>query len=411
MQGEESEARRDLEAEIDEIESQIDEIAHEQARVTQDQQDLQQEHQAVADRQSIRRAELQGMQAALEPERQSKMSALAAEEAALNNEIQRIQRDAGRPGPLQAMREDERIEAEDRVQAERDKLSERRAEVEDQLAKAAAELHGQMATMEVEATRANTEINEKNRSLQELLNRMARDREERQRRLDNLRARLNTVVTEDAAASESSEAERIAAKRAQEMEEQLAAISEDRNRLAREVKDLAPLIEAQRDATSAQGAQNLSEFYIESADQHNSSWRRWLALLLVAVAVAAGGGLIVASEAAPGKDADTAEIFHAVAVAVLVVGLLVYLVRVASLQFRVHRNLEAVDRSKAAALRTYNRIVAGGSSPEIRTTLVASLADAVFRTADPGFVDQSSDHVTLVERVVGSATQRASGSS
>lgn len=135
-----------------------------------------------------------------------------------------------------------------------------------------------------------------------------------------------------------------------------------------------------------------------------------LVALLLAVAVAAALGLYTVDAVSPGENADPREVFHSAAVAILVIGLLLYVVRIASLQFRVHRNLEAVDRSKAAALRTYSRIVAAANSPEIRTALVSALADAVFRTPETGFIDQSADHVTLIERIAGSVGGRVPGS-
>lgn len=189
------------------------------------------------------------------------------------------------------------------------------------------------------------------------------------------------------------------------MEAQLTAISEDRDRLVGELEELAPLVEAQREVTSGHGAEDLAAYYVDSADKHRTSWRRWLTLLIVTMVVSGGLGLLTVQIVAPGEEPELREVFHSVAVALLVVGLLLYLVRITSLQFRVHRNLEAIDRSKAAALRTYNRIVSG-ATPEVRGTLVATLAEAVFRTPDAGFVGDSSDHVTLIERVVGTASQR-----
>jgi hypothetical protein len=402
-----SPSRGDIESEISKLESEIEETQRAQAEIARHQQQLSQEQQARADQLGVRRTEIQSQQTALEPEKQSKFSALAAEEAKVNSALQRVARDRQRPGGAQTMSEVQRLEAEESAQTARDQLAVTRAEIEDEMVRKSADLQSQLSEMEVAAARTNSEISERNRASQEEVNNLARNRERDEFRLNGLRNRLNTLVTEEAARSERTAAEKLAAQRASEVESQLTAISKDRDRLAGEVKDLAPLVEAQRDATSSQGAQNLSEFYVESADRHRASWQRWLVALAFALALSAIGGLLTVHDVAPtGGDPSTRELFHAIAVAILVVGLLLYSVRITSLQFRVHRNLEAVDRSKAAALRTYNRIVAGASSPDVRTTLVASLADAVFRTSDPGFVDQSSDHVTLIERVAGSAAQR-----
>lgn len=392
------------------MESAIEEIGQRQADLTKEQQTLHQEHQQWLDQQGVRRAQIEGGLRAMEPEKQSRFSALAAEEARLVNELQRLQREGSRDAIHWEMGPEERVEAEDRVQAENDQLATKRAEVEDEFAKRSASLQGDLSELEVEATRANVDLNGRDRELQRQLNDLSQMSASKARELERIRGALSVLIAEEAAAEAGSEAEAMASEKAREMEHELSRISGDRDRLAREVQELAPLVEAQRDATSAQGAENLGEFFSNSAKKHRASWMRWLFAFVVTVAIAVGVGLYTVNTVAPKSDADAREIFHAVAVALLVVGLLLYVVRIASLQFRVHRNLEAVDESKAAALRTYSRIVAAASSPDVRTALVSSLADAVFRTPETGLIDQSSDHNTLVERLAGSAASRASNS-
>ncbi len=85
-----------------------------------------------------------------------------------------------------------------------------------------------------------------------------------------------------------------------------------------------------------------------------------------------------------------------------VIGLLLYGVRITSLQFRVHRHLEAVARNKSAALSTFNRIVSVSSEKEIRNSLAIVLAQSVFSSDETGFVDAAQDHVTLIERLAAS---------
>jgi hypothetical protein len=308
------------------------------------------------------------------------------------------------------MADDERIAAEEQVQSELDQIAAERAEVEDEFASRSAELQEGLSRLDVDATKQNAARNQQDRVLQEEGTDLNERISERQRELERLRGRLKVQIDEEAAAASGTEAEKRAQVKARAMEQELATISEDRDRLASEVQELAPLIEAQRDATSAQGAENLGSFYTESADRHRTAWIGWLIALLVTVAAAAYLGLHTVDDVTPREDPDAAELFHSVAVALFVVGLLLYVVRVASLQFRVHRNLEAVDRSKAAALRTFSRIVAAANSPDVRTALVGSLADAVFRTPETGFIDQSADHITLVERLAGSAAGRMNGS-
>jgi hypothetical protein len=93
-----------------------------------------------------------------------------------------------------------------------------------------------------------------------------------------------------------------------------------------------------------------------------------------------------------------------------VIGLLLYAVRLVSLQFRVHRHLEVVDSNKAAALKTFPRLVAAPSEPDVRKAVAVVLAEAVFRSGESGFVDAGADHITLFERVAASAGDRISKS-
>jgi hypothetical protein len=128
------------------------------------------------------------------------------------------------------------------------------------------------------------------------------------------------------------------------------------------------------------------------------------------VLLAISGGIAVLLAAHPEKNATNAQIVSRLTLDLLVIGLLLYLVRMTSLQFRVHRHLEAVARSKAAALSTFNRIVVGPAEAEVRTAIAQVLAQAVFTTGETGFIDASAEHITLLERVIGPAVQRASSS-
>jgi hypothetical protein len=171
-------------------------------------------------------------------------------------------------------------------------------------------------------------------------------------------------------------------------------------------QELEQLIEASRDVTSASAAEDLTEVYTQEIARHGRAWRIWLAVLVAAVLLAGGGGALTIALLHPGEGASNGEIASAVATELLVVGLLLYLVRVAARQFNSHRHLEAVARSKAAALATFNRIVAGPSEPEVRTAVAAAVAQAVFSSDDTGLIDASSENVTLIERVATPVVQR-----
>lgn len=196
----------------------------------------------------------------------------------------------------------------------------------------------------------------------------------------------------------------------QERERQRTRALEQRlSELDKKLEEMTALAEAQRDVTSASGATELAEAYSREADRHARGWKSWLGALIGAVVLAGGVGAAVIAIAHPARQATNGEIATSIAIQILVVGLSIYLVRMAGTQFRAHRHLEAVNRSKAAALATFNRIVSGPSESEVRTAVAAVLAQAVFTSEETGFIDGGADHVTLVERAIGPILQRLSG--
>ena len=408
MEAGKSSNRQELERQISRLQEDLEEANLEQERIGRQQQELDQHVQDRTDRQNIQRSQVQRQLDSIEPEKLTHLKAVDTKEASLAAKLQSIERDASLPIENRSYLDDDRAMAFEETKSALEEIPADRAQIEEDAARRATELQDQLSGFEVDAAQVNADDNRTRRALQQESARVGNHLNSVQRELERAREALNTVIVEEKAAGTSSEAEQMAAQRAREMEDQLAAISEDRDRLVGQLEELAPLVEAQREVTSGHGAEDLAAYYVDSADKHRTSWRRWLALLIVAMGISAGLGLLTVHIVTPGEEPELREVFHSVAVALLVVGLLLYLVRITSLQFRVHRNLEAIDRSKAAALRTYNRIVSG-ATPEVRGTLVATLAEAVFRTPDAGFVGDSSDHVTLVERVVGSVSQRVTG--
>ncbi len=206
-------------------------------------------------------------------------------------------------------------------------------------------------------------------------------------------------------ASQSDEQQR----RANELEKRLSDLETERSDLARRIEQFVPVVEAQREATTASGASELSKAYAQQADEYRSEWQRWLRYLVVATVVALVGGVAVVLISHPSDDATNGEIVSRLAVEVLVLGLLIYAVRLTAHQFRVHRHLETVAVSKAAALSTYNRLVAGPGEAEVRTAVAVALAQAVFESGASGFIDSSQDGVTLVERFAAPVSQRLGG--
>jgi regulator of replication initiation timing len=196
--------------------------------------------------------------------------------------------------------------------------------------------------------------------------------------------------------------------RAEELEKRLSRLEEERAGLVQQIEKYAPVVEAQREATTASGAAELSEAYAAQADGYKDEWQRWLVLLVVTVVIALAGGILTIAVTQPSNDASSGEIASRIAIEVLVLGLLVYAVRVSAHQFRVHRHLETVARGKAAALMTFNRLVAGPGEAEVRTAVAVALAQAVFDSTSTGFIDSSQDGVTIIERMSSPVAQRLS---
>ena len=186
----------------------------------------------------------------------------------------------------------------------------------------------------------------------------------------------------------------------------IAQLSADREAIAKELESQKALVEATRDVTSASGAEALGTDYVAQADGHDKQCLWWGIGLAIALIVAAGAGYLVVDANRPPDDATTARIVSSITLDLLIVGLLIYVVRVASHRFSVHRHLAAVARNKASALSTFNRIVSAGTEPEARTALAAVLAQAVFTSDETGFIDASGGQVTLIERLAAPVTQR-----
>lgn len=178
----------------------------------------------------------------------------------------------------------------------------------------------------------------------------------------------------------------------------------DRTReLEEQLEELAPLVEAQREAAGLSGVSELSKDYLEQAMTHGIAWKRWGGSLVVAMIATVGAGLFLFAHDKVSTGEITGPTIVDLVRNLFVIGLLLYAVRMTSLQFRVHRHLEAVARNKAAALSTFNRIVGVASEKEIRNSLAVVLAQSVFVSDETGFVDSAQDHITLIERLAAAA--------
>ncbi len=197
-----------------------------------------------------------------------------------------------------------------------------------------------------------------------------------------------------------------ARKEIEQLKEEFSNLQAARNEIAHTLQEQQDLVEAQRAAAGESGASELSAEYDRQASKHCDHWKRWLGILVVSVVGSIVAGLALFYLNRIPANATNAETATHITLDVYLIGLTIYAVRVASLQFRVHRHLEVVARSKSAALTTFSRIIASASEPEVRTALATVLAESVFSSSQSGFVGTGSDNITLVERVVDNISKR-----
>lgn len=195
---------------------------------------------------------------------------------------------------------------------------------------------------------------------------------------------------------------------AERLRRELSELRDQMAQTRQSLESIQPVVEAGRAVAGESGAVDLAAEYRKQADDHKAAWELWRWVLLGASVVAVAGSISVVSIHHPQGDATSAPAVGRFLIDLLVIGVLLYGVRLSSLQFRVHRHLDATDRSKAAALATFGRIVASGAEPSTRDVLAATLAQAVFTPGDTGFIDAGNDHITLIERVVAPVAQRLS---
>jgi hypothetical protein len=178
---------------------------------------------------------------------------------------------------------------------------------------------------------------------------------------------------------------------------------------AAEFERLRPVVEAQRELLGASGAAKLSADFDEEREEHARAWKIWGAAMVACVVALLVGGAWFVSATRPADNATNAQIATHLFSDLLVIGLALFIIRSVSLQFRAHRHMEVVARNKANALTTFNRLVVG-QDDEVKAVVAAALAQAVFKVDEGVFTDASSEHVTILERVLSPSIDRLRGS-
>jgi hypothetical protein len=181
---------------------------------------------------------------------------------------------------------------------------------------------------------------------------------------------------------------------------QVAELNEKVDRLERDLEARQDLISGLRGVAGESAGEELSGVFASRAQELRGIAMNWFRSLAIAVIAALIGAVLIFVLLRPEEGGRDAEDFAALGLGVFIIGLLVFAIRICAQNYRVNRHLEAVARSKAAALATFKRLVSSVEEQEIRSAVALALAQAVFATEDTGLIEGSGDHVTLVERAL-----------
>lgn len=185
----------------------------------------------------------------------------------------------------------------------------------------------------------------------------------------------------------------------QEIEQVLRRLRAEQNEVSRELESRRDLLKGLREVSGESASADLAAVFRERADQLSETAKRWLIALIGsgigAVAMAVGIYLILhPHETAGPKDIGR------LTLSIFILGIAVYAVRICGQRYRVASHLEAVSRSKAAALKTFSRFSGAVEEETVRSAVALTLAQAVFTTEETGFIDGQGDQVTLVDHAL-----------
>jgi hypothetical protein len=168
------------------------------------------------------------------------------------------------------------------------------------------------------------------------------------------------------------------------------------------------LDQARADAGESAG-EELAEVFSSRANCHKNTAERWLVALVLSGPLAVGFAVLTFFWLRPDQGSNDPHDFAGIGLAIFILGVLAFGIRICAQNYRVNRHLEAVARSRASAISTFQRLAASASDPEIRSAVTLTLAQSIFATEDTGLVDGSGDHVTLVERAAVPLLSRSDG--
>ena len=195
----------------------------------------------------------------------------------------------------------------------------------------------------------------------------------------------------------------------EQMRKTLGSLRKEAGEIRRELDSRRDLANEFREAARESAGQELSGVFLGRAKDCRDAAIAWLRALAVASVVAVAGAIVTFERVRPDEGAHEPHDFAALGLGLFILGILAFAVRVCAQNYRVNRHLEAVARSKAAAISTFQRLVSSVEDEEVKSAVTLTLAQAIFTAEETGLVDGSGDHVTLVERAVLPAVSRSGG--
>jgi hypothetical protein len=177
------------------------------------------------------------------------------------------------------------------------------------------------------------------------------------------------------------------------------ALRKEADSVKRELEARKDLVAQFREGARESAGEELAGVLNQQAIDRGKTADNWFKALIGSLILALVGSIGTFFAVRPDGLIDKSDL-GALGLGVFILGLLAFAVRVCAQNYRVNRHLEAVAKSKAAALSTFQRLVASVEGEDVRSAVTLTLAQAVFTTEETGLIDGSSDHVTLVERAL-----------
>jgi hypothetical protein len=195
-----------------------------------------------------------------------------------------------------------------------------------------------------------------------------------------------------------------------EMRESFASLRSEAAEVKRQLEGQRDLANEFRDAARESAGQELSGVFLDRAGDCKDAAMIWLVALAMASIGAIVGAIVTFNKVRPDEGSHDPHDLAGLGLGLFILGILAFAVRICAQNYRVNRHLEAVARSKAAAISTFQRLVSSVEEEEVKSAVTLTLAQAIFTTEETGLVDGSGDHVTLVERAVMPAVARSTTS-